>query len=227
METQTINKCMWEILVPATDNRANEISVRYHQLWDAKVRAITGGLTIMPTAKGEWVQGNEGKVVFREPMIPVRMWASREQMDDIAAMTMEHYGQLAVMFYLISTTVFLVTRTTRSDAEVEEEISVLKWYRFRTGSPKNGELDVRPFIETQIEVLERKLRLEDLEKVGGFDDQERTFAASAAIQWRDGLGNNLAPSDVWRAIFIDNRKGIPVEGGTYYAATQDRERNRS
>lgn len=110
MDNKESNKALWEILVPATANHGNGISIRYHQMWDDKVRAITGGLTIMPVAKGEWVHGEEDGVVFREPMIPVRLYTTHESMAAIAAMTMEHYDQIAVMYYLISTEVTILKR---------------------------------------------------------------------------------------------------------------------
>jgi len=106
-----IDKMLFEILVPATEGHyKNEITVRYHQGWDEKVRAITGGLTIMKPAKGEWVVGEEVGVVFREPMIPVRVWATPQQIDKIARLTMEYYDQKAVMYYCISTAVCILKR---------------------------------------------------------------------------------------------------------------------
>jgi hypothetical protein len=70
-------------------------------VWDAKVRAITGGLTIMPPARGQWICP-EGQL-FAERMIPVRIMATAEEMDRIADMTAKFYEQLAVMYYQIST----------------------------------------------------------------------------------------------------------------------------
>ena len=109
--THVIGKWLWEILVPATEGHyRNEISVGYHQKWDERVRAITGGLTIMKPAKGEWVGGEEAGIVFREPMIPVRVWATLEQMEEIAKVTMEHYSQLAVMYYRLADQVFILKK---------------------------------------------------------------------------------------------------------------------
>jgi hypothetical protein len=49
-------KELWEVLVPTEtgDGRGGKkpIHTRYHKVWDAKVRAITGGLTVLTPAKG-------------------------------------------------------------------------------------------------------------------------------------------------------------------------------
>lgn len=115
---------MWEILVP-TEKRIkanvpstndvgydlamyrikNAYSTRYHRVWDAKVRAITGGLTVMQPVKGDWLS-SEGEL-FRERMIPVRIVATRDQINAIIDMTMEYYDQLAILCYKISDEVIL------------------------------------------------------------------------------------------------------------------------
>jgi len=122
--------CLWEILVPterrATPKRMAEIyaaqnpdvgvyvdgtfhpgyyTTRYHRVWDEKVRAISGGLTVMRPAKGQWVSP-DGQL-FKERMIPVRIMATREQIDTIIDLTLEYYDQLAVMCYKISDEVIL------------------------------------------------------------------------------------------------------------------------
>ena len=107
-----IKKRMWEILVPTNFRWGQTVPAEYHREWDGRVRSITGGLTIMHPAKGEWVCGEEDGTVFREPMIPVRVWATRKQMDRIAEITLDHYDQLAVMFYHISDEVLIVSRAT-------------------------------------------------------------------------------------------------------------------
>jgi hypothetical protein len=132
-------KCMWEILVP-TEKRIkpplpeilklpmeldcfneNEFrqfkkwqkschySTKYHQVWDEKVRAISGGLTILTPAKGQWVSPT-GEL-YAERMIPVRIIATREQIEQIADMTMVYYDQLAVLCYKVSEEVILKHRS--------------------------------------------------------------------------------------------------------------------
>jgi len=78
--------------------------LRYHRVWDAKVREISGGLTIRPVEKGQWTyQG----VLFKERMIPVRIIATREEIEKIVDMTLVYYEQLAVMAYKVSDEVIL------------------------------------------------------------------------------------------------------------------------
>lgn len=91
---------LWEILVPTVSNEGKPYRTRYHRVWDAKVRDITGGLTIMAPAKGQW-KSPDGEL-FIERMIPVRIACSREQIDVIIDLTMKYYDQLAVMAYRIS-----------------------------------------------------------------------------------------------------------------------------
>lgn len=98
------NTYLWEILVPTVSNEGKPFRTRYHRVWDAKVREITGGLTIVPPVKGEWVHGSQ---VFRERMIPVRIACTEEQINQIADFTAEYYDQLAVMFYLITDKIFI------------------------------------------------------------------------------------------------------------------------
>ena len=57
---------LWEVLVPATWDEY-EIPLKYHQIWVEGVRMISGGLTILKRAKGQWVS-LEGEL-FIEPMI--------------------------------------------------------------------------------------------------------------------------------------------------------------
>lgn len=101
-------KEMWEIYVPTASNEGKPFRTRYHRVWDAKVREISGGLTILTPAKGHWVSP-EGKL-FTERMIPVRILATEEEIDSIIAMTMKYYDQEAVLAYSISDRVKLVHR---------------------------------------------------------------------------------------------------------------------
>lgn len=100
---------LYEILVP-TERRigGKPYRTRFHKVWDAKVRAISGGLTVMPPAKGQWVC-NEGNL-FSERMIPVRFLATPAQAEEIATMTLHYYDQLAVLCYVVSNEVMLIHR---------------------------------------------------------------------------------------------------------------------
>lgn len=107
-------KVLWEILVP-TEKRIKPASgnpyytTRFHRGWDCLVRAITGGLTIMSPVKGEWV--SEDHELFRERMIPVRIVATRAEIDMVIDMTMNYYDQLAVLCYKLSDDVILRKRS--------------------------------------------------------------------------------------------------------------------
>lgn len=93
-------KQLWEILVPCVRNNGRPIRTRCHRVWDATVREITGGLTIMPPTRGQWIS-QDGKL-FTERMIPVRIAATEAEMEQISDMTAAFYEQLAVMYYRVA-----------------------------------------------------------------------------------------------------------------------------
>lgn len=96
---------LWEILVPASNNKDLKFSYEHHKAWDAFVKKATGGVTIMKTAKGEWVSPN-GKL-YVDRIIPCRIVCTKDQISDIIDFTIEHYSQEAVLAYRISTNVIL------------------------------------------------------------------------------------------------------------------------
>ena len=102
------SKCLWEILVPTvrpnTDGK-KYFRTRYHRVWDAQVRALSGGLTIMAPSKGQWV--SPCGTLFTERMIPVRVLATREAIDKIIDFTLTYYHQEAVLCYRVSDEVIL------------------------------------------------------------------------------------------------------------------------
>lgn len=97
---------LWEILVPTVRNDGRPIRTRFHRVWDAKVRDISGGLTIMNATKGQWV--GQDDELFDERMIPVRIIANEEQINEIIKLTIEYYDQQAVLAYKVSDDVRLV-----------------------------------------------------------------------------------------------------------------------
>ena len=99
-------KNLYEILVPTVSNDGKPFHTRFHRVWDQKIRAIAGGLTIFTPAKGQWV--SEDKELFIERMIPVRIMCSSEEIKMIAKITKEYYSQLRVMYYRVSEEVFIV-----------------------------------------------------------------------------------------------------------------------
>lgn len=103
---------LWEILVPTVRHDGRAIRTRFHKVWDEKVRAICGGLTILQPAKGQWVHPDDG-TLFAERMIPVRIMCTRPEIEKIIDMTLEYYDQIAVMAYRVSDTVILRHRTAK------------------------------------------------------------------------------------------------------------------
>jgi hypothetical protein len=99
---------LWEVLVPTVRRDGRPIRTRFHRVWDAKVRALTGGLTILPVARGQWVSP-EGEL-FAERMIPVRIACTREQIIEIVKFSLDYYEQLAIMAYRVSECVLIVER---------------------------------------------------------------------------------------------------------------------
>ena len=93
------HKELWEILVPTISNTGKPLHTRFHKVWDQKVRKITGGLTVHPVAKGQWENDNS---LYAERVIPVRIAAFRDEIDQIIKMTLTYYNQLAIMAYKIS-----------------------------------------------------------------------------------------------------------------------------
>lgn len=99
---------LWEILAPKYSNEKKEFSLKHHHSWDSKVRQIAGGVTILKTAKGQWIN-TKGKL-FAEEMIPVRIYCTEEEIEKIIQLTIEHYSQEAVMAYELSSNVKVVKR---------------------------------------------------------------------------------------------------------------------
>lgn len=96
---------LWEILVPASNNKDQKFTYEHHKEWDAFVKETTGGVTIMKTAKGQWLSPT-GKL-YIDRMIPCRIVCNEQQISDIIDFTIEHYNQEAVLAYRVSTNVIL------------------------------------------------------------------------------------------------------------------------
>lgn len=101
------NMKFWEILVPTIKNDGTPVKTKFHKVWDEKVREISGGLTIIPPIKGQWIS-HDGEL-FNERMIPVRICCTEEQIEKIGDMTAEYYEQKAIMYYLITDNVIIKT----------------------------------------------------------------------------------------------------------------------
>ena len=100
---------LWEILVPTQfDDTKENIPAEHHRAWERIVRDVSGGLTLLRSATGQWV--DLGKL-HQESVIPVRLMATRQQMEEIAKFTVRHYRQKVIMAYKISDEVIFMTAT--------------------------------------------------------------------------------------------------------------------
>ena len=97
-------KELWAIFVPTVvDDKP--VWVRHHREWDRQVRALTGGITILKPAIGQWI-APDGEL-FKERVIPVQLACDEETIDRVIDITMKHYRQLAVMAYRVSNRVII------------------------------------------------------------------------------------------------------------------------
>lgn len=104
--SETAEQHLWEILVPTVRNDGRPFKLRYHKVWDEKIKAISGGLTIVPPVNGVWVSPENE--TFKERMIPVRIMCTRDEIMAIAEMSKVYYEQEAMMVYRVSTEVYIV-----------------------------------------------------------------------------------------------------------------------
>lgn len=102
---------LYEILVPAWDKNSEEIPLEHHKEWDSKVIALTGGLTVLHSISGKWI--NDGSPIH-EKMIPIRIACDFRTIHQIIKMTAEHYDQIAVIGYKISDMVFIYSEDRKS-----------------------------------------------------------------------------------------------------------------
>jgi len=122
-------KVLYEILVPTIyGDTMKPIRTVHHKEWDKVVMKITGGMTILSSARGKWT--HEG-VEYPEKVIPVRVMVDeperispacfmgmepttiidRSQIEKIIDFTLKHYRQKAVMYYMISNHVVITYAT--------------------------------------------------------------------------------------------------------------------
>lgn len=93
-------KELWEILVPTVRNDGRPYHLRFHRVWDGKVRALTKGLTVYKPVVGQW-HDHEGRL-YHERMIPVRISCGEPEIRAIMQITKDYYEQKAVMAYRVS-----------------------------------------------------------------------------------------------------------------------------
>jgi len=98
---------LYEILVPTKyGDTLKPISTKHHKSWDAQVRKLAKGLTILTPAKGQWVDYD---VLYEERIIPVRIMCNEETMQKLLKFSIKHYRQKAIMFFVLSERCFLFT----------------------------------------------------------------------------------------------------------------------
>ena len=102
---------LWNIYVPTHDNEGKKFEDEYHKKWDAFVQKITKGLTIQKISKGIWINPTDRK--YEENVIPVKIACTKNQIEIIADYTAEHYGQEAIMYYIVSKDVFIINYDTK------------------------------------------------------------------------------------------------------------------
>jgi len=99
-------KRLFEIIVPTKyGDNLKPIRTKHHKEWDKRVMKISGGMTILSAGKGKWTyKGDE----YPEKVIPVRVMCSDADMEKIVKITLEHYRQKAVMYYVLSNEVNII-----------------------------------------------------------------------------------------------------------------------
>lgn len=95
--------------MPTVRNNGKPYRTRHHREWDRQVRKITGGLTILAPAKGQWI--SPSGELYLERMIPVRIACNEAQMAEVVKTTLNHYpDQQAIMHYEVSNLVQITER---------------------------------------------------------------------------------------------------------------------
>lgn len=96
---------LWNIFVPVSANSGKRFSTRFHQEWDNKIIAHTGGLTFFPVVNGVYCR-NEGGLQ-REDLIQVQVACEKRIIPTLIKLTKEHYRQQSVMAYRVSDRVII------------------------------------------------------------------------------------------------------------------------
>lgn len=94
-------KSVFEILIPSQFNDRKTIHVEHHYAFDDFVKGIAGGLTILRSGMGYWV--DLSGETYKERMIPVRIICSDQEIEQIGNFALTHYKQKAILYYKIGT----------------------------------------------------------------------------------------------------------------------------
>jgi hypothetical protein len=104
---------VWEIIVPATSNEGSDFLLEHHQKWDAYVRSIAGGVTIMKSSTGYWL--NQTGKLYVEKIIPCRIICTYDQIMDIVRFTAKHYHQEAITCFQMAEGSFIFHTANDTD----------------------------------------------------------------------------------------------------------------
>ncbi len=117
---------LYEILVPTIyGDTLKPIRTRHHKKWDELVQAISGGMTILSSAMGKWTFKG---VEYPEKVIPVRIMCNSTQMKEIVNITLRHYRQKAVMYYVLSNEVQIVYAKESDDIKAVRIAKERGWW---------------------------------------------------------------------------------------------------
>ena len=99
---------LFQILVPTIRSNSKPYRTRFHRVWDAKVRAISGGLTILPPVIGQWVDNEDVGTLYKERMIPVQIACTESQFIEILKMSKDYYHQIKMYGFRLSSKVWII-----------------------------------------------------------------------------------------------------------------------
>lgn len=88
-------KKLWEMLIPE-----NYLKTKQFTLWQELVHDISGGITILSTAKGTWISPKGD--LLKDAMVPIRFIATEVEAQTIAELSLVYFEQQAIMYYKIS-----------------------------------------------------------------------------------------------------------------------------
>ena len=111
MEVWTENyepKELFRILVPTVRNDGRPFRTRYHRVWDAKVREISGGLTICTPVVGQWEDKDDNNTLYKERMIPVEIACTTSEFLKILTMSKTYYDQIKMYGFKLSSKVWVI-----------------------------------------------------------------------------------------------------------------------
>jgi len=80
----------------------------------------------MPVSKGQWRDPYSG-ILYKDRVIPVRIFTDEASIKEIVQRTIVHYQQLAVMYYVISNEVEIVTASEAQKERFTRNGKVQSW----------------------------------------------------------------------------------------------------